>query len=594
MTARIAAPAVACLQKRRRGDVRPKSAHELLAEHELEAEGRGKEQDEEDEREEDGDSDSERREQEGSGDGSAGSPQDGSKQASGGKPAPWRRMQLLLPRQQLASYLSAAVVTYASPEMTREVLRLWNKQEHGCWTLLLSAGPLGTGTAGAARNADDGNGVAGQGGGGDAEVGHKCVLLHDLVRQAFAPVPSVPVQSVMDAVRVITGVRPGAVLDQDQEGRIALSVALRGCASDAGAVLGSKGSKLAVLLAPLTYFTSENACLVQEATLDWAYKSQVWEEAAVKPLVGQVEAWFEDRKRKQAQAKEQDEMQRNGSASLPPACSGSFSTAATAAVPRPAAATPAAAQAPSAAAPAPSVPPPPVPQRLAGPPPVASSVSAVGPAPQAPSPRQPTAGPPGFPGGPRPTAASPPGFPLAGPHMAPLPASPYPGSGGPYQASSHPAPHPGGPYPGGPYPGAMYHPDAPPPPYPGVQYPGGPYPGHPAPMGYQGGPPMHGPFMGPPLPYMQPGPAARMPPGFGPAPESVAPGGAMPPVAVLPIPMPPPMIIRPVIQSVLPHLPRPPPPAVMMPPPGTAPSAQAHPQAEGLQVHGAGCPWHGD
>ena len=76
------------------------------------------------------------------------------------------------------------------------LLEFWSPRDHGCWTLLLSAGAV-----------PDSNG------------GQHCVMLHDLIRHALplgtsggtAPLPE---ERVIDMAKSITSTRPTAVLDR--------------------------------------------------------------------------------------------------------------------------------------------------------------------------------------------------------------------------------------------------------------------------------------------------------------------------------------------------------------------------------------------
>ncbi len=93
------------------------------------------------------------------------------------------------------------------------LLRFWSREEQGCWTALLSAGPVeGRGSAFrslvAIRLALD-------------PGPQLCVLVHDLLRIGLTRAPE---DRVLEVLELITKARPSAVLDRCGGGGAATSL----------------------------------------------------------------------------------------------------------------------------------------------------------------------------------------------------------------------------------------------------------------------------------------------------------------------------------------------------------------------------------
>ncbi|GAX82737.1 hypothetical protein CEUSTIGMA_g10163.t1 [Chlamydomonas eustigma] len=149
----------------------------------------------------------------------------------------------MLPRPLLSSYLSEVCIRVADTSLLEVLLEFWSPQDHGCWTLMLSAGPV------------------------PGSEGHFCVLLHDLVCSAMSASSQLPMYKVLAVIKAITSMRPSSVLDRDQEGQSPLHVALSRAAV----------KKIVEAVAPLSHCHTQEACELQELSVQRALDdSHTW------------------------------------------------------------------------------------------------------------------------------------------------------------------------------------------------------------------------------------------------------------------------------------------------------------------------------
>lgn len=187
----------------------------------------------------------------------------------------------LLPKATLTACVNIICIALGNTGLLKVLLEFWNEPDHGCWTLLLSAGPVSS----------------------DENSGHYCVLLHDLVRRS-APVSSPPsghhlnAASIIEIVGLVVKTRPCSLFDHNQEGHSPLYAALYHKAP----------SLVAVSVAPLTHIPHDvssplfrRAKVLQEQVLliamekesEWDLPPKYLTDLVLRDLMGQIEKSYE-------------------------------------------------------------------------------------------------------------------------------------------------------------------------------------------------------------------------------------------------------------------------------------------------------------
>lgn len=181
---------------------------------------------------------------------------------------PYRRF---LSKSILTACFNVICISLGSVGLLNVLLEFWSKPNHGCWTLLLSAGPVTGQTLP----------------GNETETGHYCVLLHDLASSSHLSVPS-----IVEMVDMVVKTRPCSLLDHNQEGRIPLYSALKNKAPHT----------VAVSVAPLTHIqassplSASSKALQEKVLMEAMEKETEWDlppkyltDLILRDLMGQIE-----------------------------------------------------------------------------------------------------------------------------------------------------------------------------------------------------------------------------------------------------------------------------------------------------------------
>ena len=196
-----------------------------------------------------------------------------------------------LPKPILTACINLICISLANVSLLNILLEFWSKPNHGCWTLLLSAGPV------ASRRALS-----------DESSGHYCVLLHDLVRRS-TPVslllPSssasssnhLSAASIAEMVGMVVKTRPSSLLDHDQEGNIPLYVALKHKAPHIVAVSVSPLTHIQDQYSPLSSsaksLQEEVLMVAMESETEWDLPPKYLTDLILRDLMGQIEKSYE-------------------------------------------------------------------------------------------------------------------------------------------------------------------------------------------------------------------------------------------------------------------------------------------------------------